>query len=87
MGLGYLGDGVNEDIISMLSRFPDLSVVTRNSFFVYKGKPVDMRQIGRDLDVGCAQEGSVRGSAHGLDFEPDASRFFASRGRLRKALS
>jgi adenylate cyclase len=80
LGLGYLGNGVNEDIISMLSRFPDLSVVTRNSSFVYNGKPVDMRQIGRDLDVGCAREGSVRGSAHGLDFEPDATRFFASRG-------
>jgi adenylate cyclase len=61
--LGYLGDGVSEDIISMLSRFPDLSVVARNSFFVYKGKPVDVRQIGRDLDVGYALEGSVRKEA------------------------
>lgn len=64
LGLFYLGDGVSEDIISMLSRFPDLSVVTRNSSFVYKGKPVDVRQIGRDLDVGYALKGSVRGSAH-----------------------
>ena len=61
--LGYLGDGVSEDIISMLSRFPDLSVVARNSSFVYKGKPVDMRQIGRDLNVGYALEGSVRKDA------------------------
>jgi adenylate cyclase len=61
--LGYLGDGVSEDIISMLSRFPDLSVVARNSSFVYKGKPVDMRQIGRDLNVGYALEGSVRKEA------------------------
>ena len=61
--LGYLGDGVSEDIISMLSRFPDLSVVARNSSFVYKGKPVDVRQIGRDLNVGYALEGSVRKEA------------------------
>ena len=47
--LGYLGDGVSEDIITMLSRFPDLSVIARNSSFVYKGKPTDVRQIGRDL--------------------------------------
>ena len=61
--LSYLGDGVSEDIITMLSRFPELSVVARNSSFVYKGKPVDVRQIGRDLDVGYALEGSVRKEA------------------------
>ena len=61
--LGYLGDGVSEDIITMLSRFPELSVVARNSSFVYKGKPVDVRQIGRDLNVGYALEGSVRKEA------------------------
>jgi adenylate cyclase len=61
--LGYLGDGVSEDIITMLSRFPDLSVIARNSSFVYKGKPVDVRQIGRDLNVGYTLEGSVRKEA------------------------
>jgi adenylate cyclase len=61
--LGYLGDGVSEDIITMLSRFPDLSVIARNSSFVYKGKPVDIRQIGRDLNVDYALEGSVRQDA------------------------
>jgi adenylate cyclase len=61
--LGYLGDGVSEDIITMLSRFPDLSVIARNSSFVYKGKPVDIRQVGRDLNVGYALEGSVRKEA------------------------
>lgn len=61
--LSYLGDGVSEDIITMLSRFPDLSVVARNSSFVYKGKPVDIRQVGRDLNVGYALEGSVRKDA------------------------
>ena len=47
----------------MLSRFPDLSVVARNSSFVYKGKPVDIRQVGRDLNVDYALEGSVRKDA------------------------
>ena len=41
--LGYFGDGMSEDIITMLSRFPDLAVVARNSSFVYKGKLVDSR--------------------------------------------
>ena len=58
--IGYLGDGVSEDIITMLSRFPDLSVIARNSSFVYKGKPIDIRQMGRDLNVDYALEGSVR---------------------------
>ena len=61
--LGYLADGVSEDIITMLSRFPDVLVIARNSSFVYKGKPVDVRQIGRDLNVGYALEGSVRKEA------------------------
>jgi adenylate cyclase len=61
--LGYLGDGVSEDIITMLSRFPDLSVIARNSSFTYKGKPVDIRQVGRDLNVDYALEGSVRKEA------------------------
>jgi adenylate cyclase len=61
--LGYLGDGVSEDIITMLSRFPDLSVIARNSSFIYKGKPVDIRQVGRDLNVDYALEGSVRKDA------------------------
>ena len=47
----------------MLSRFPDLSVIARNSSFTYKGKPVDIRQVGRDLNVDYALEGSVRKDA------------------------
>jgi TolB-like protein/class 3 adenylate cyclase len=62
--LGYLGDGVSDDIITMLSRFPDLSVIARNSSFAYKGRPVDIRQIGRDLNVDYALEGSVRKDAN-----------------------
>jgi adenylate cyclase len=58
--LGYLGDGVSEDIITALSRFPDLVVVARGSSFAYKSKAVDMRQVGKDLGVGYVVEGSVR---------------------------
>jgi hypothetical protein len=47
--LGYLGDGVAEDIITALSRFPDLVVVARGSSFAYKGKAIDRRQIGREF--------------------------------------
>jgi adenylate cyclase len=58
--LGYLGDGVAEDIITALSRFPDLVVVARGSSFAYKGKAVDIRQVGKELGVGYVVEGSVR---------------------------
>ena len=58
--LGYLGDGVAEDIITALSRFPDLVVVARSSSFAYKGKAVDIRQVGKELGVGYVVEGSVR---------------------------
>ena len=58
--LAYLGDGVAEDIITALSRFPDLRVVARGSSFAYKGKAVDLRQVGEELGVGYVLEGSVR---------------------------
>ena len=58
--LGYLGDGIADDIITALSRFPDLSVIARNSSFAYKGTPTDVRKIGKELGVGYVLEGSVR---------------------------
>ena len=61
--LTYFGDGVAEDIISMLARAPDLSVIARNSSFVYKGKATDVRAIGRELGAGYVLEGSVRKDA------------------------
>ncbi len=57
---GYLGDGVAEDIITALSRFPDLVIVARSSSFAYKGKAVDVRQVGKELGVDYVVEGSVR---------------------------
>ena len=56
----YFADGVSEDIITELSRFSDLFVIARNSSFKYKGKAVDVRQVGRDLGVRYALEGSIR---------------------------
>ena len=47
-----------EDIITALSRFPDMVVVARGSSFAYKGKAVDMRQVGKELGVGYVVEGS-----------------------------
>ena len=56
----YLSDGMTEDIITELTRFRDLFVIARNSSFQYKGKAVDIRQIGRELGVRYVLEGSIR---------------------------
>src|SRR5262245_55225645 len=53
-------DGITEDIITDLSHSKDLIVIARNSTEVYKGKPVDIRQIGRDLGVKYVLEGSIQ---------------------------
>jgi adenylate cyclase len=58
----YFSDGISGDIITELSRFPELMVIARNSTFQYKGKAVDARQIGRDLGVRYILEGSIRRS-------------------------
>jgi TolB-like protein/DNA-binding SARP family transcriptional activator len=58
--LDYFADGLSEDIITTLSRFPDLAVISRNSSFVYKGKATDIRQIGKELGATYVLEGSVR---------------------------
>jgi TolB-like protein len=56
----YFSDGVVEDIITELSRFSELFVIARNSSFIYKDRPVDVRDVGRDLGVRYVLEGSVR---------------------------
>jgi adenylate cyclase len=56
----YFADGVVEDIITGLSRIKWLFVIARNSSFSYKGKSVDLRQVGRELGVRYVLEGSVR---------------------------
>ena len=56
----YFADGMVEDIITGLSRIKWLFVIARNSSFVYKGKAVDVRQVGRELGVRSVLEGGVR---------------------------
>lgn len=56
----YFADGIVEDIITGLSRIKWFFVVARNSSFIYKGRPVDVKQVGRELGVRYVLEGSVR---------------------------
>jgi TolB-like protein/DNA-binding response OmpR family regulator len=58
----YFADGVVEDIITALSRMRWLFVIARNSSFTYKGRAVDVKQVGRELGVRYVLEGSVRKS-------------------------
>jgi TolB-like protein/DNA-binding winged helix-turn-helix (wHTH) protein/Tfp pilus assembly protein PilF len=60
----YFADGMVEDIITGLSRFRSLFVIARNSSFTYKGRSVDVKQVGRELGVRYLLEGSVRKSAN-----------------------
>ncbi|MFO1061568.1 MAG: molybdopterin-dependent oxidoreductase, partial [Dongiaceae bacterium] len=59
-GQDYFADGIVEDIITALSRMRWLFVIARNSSFAYKGRSVDVRQVGRELGVRYILEGSVR---------------------------
>jgi len=58
----FFADGIAEDITTALSRYPSLLVIARNSCFTYKGRAVDVKQVGRELRVRYVLEGSVRKS-------------------------
>jgi len=60
----YFADGVVDEITTALSRLRWLFVIARNSSFTYKGKPVNVKQVGRDLGVRYVLEGSVRKAAN-----------------------
>jgi len=60
----YFADGMVEDVITALSRFKALFVIARNSSFTYKGRAVDVKQVGRELGVRYVLEGSVRKAAN-----------------------
>jgi TolB-like protein len=64
----YFADGMAEEIITALSRCAGLFVIARNSSFTYKGKTVDIRQVGRELGVRYVLEGSVRRAGSRLRF-------------------
>ena len=56
----YFSDGITEDIITELARFRSLSVVARNSSFVFKGKAIKVQDVAKELGAGYVIEGSVR---------------------------
>ncbi len=58
----YFSDGITEDVITELSRFSELMVIARNSSFAFRGRSMDLREIGRLLGAGYIVEGSVRRS-------------------------
>jgi TolB-like protein/class 3 adenylate cyclase len=60
----YFADGMVDEIITALSRFKALFVIARNSSFTYKGRAVDVKQVGRQLGVRYVLEGSVRKAAN-----------------------
>ena len=65
-GQDFMADGMSEEIITALSRVPDLIVISRTSTFVYKQRTVDVQQIGRELAVKHVLEGSIRKSGERL---------------------
>ncbi|MBK5101818.1 MAG: adenylate/guanylate cyclase domain-containing protein, partial [Desulfobacteraceae bacterium] len=58
----YLADGITENVITALSKVPEIFVIARNSVFTYKGKPVKIRQVSEELGVQYVLEGSVQQS-------------------------
>jgi len=75
----YFADGVTEDLTTDLSRIAHSFVISRNTAFTYRNKPIDTKQIGRELGVRYVLEGSVRRSgnqvrvnAQLIDAETDA---------------
>jgi adenylate cyclase len=67
-GQDYFADGMAEDIITALSRCAWLFVIARNSSFTYKGRAVDIREVGRELGVRYVLEGSVRRAGNRIRF-------------------
>ena len=64
----FFADGLAEDIITALTRFPDLLVTARNSSFIYKGKLVDVRKVANELGARYILEGSVRRAGQNIRF-------------------
>ena len=60
----FFADGIAEDVITALSRYPSLFVIARYSCFTYKGRTVDVKKIGRELGVRYVLEGSLRKSGN-----------------------
>ena len=89
----YFADGVTDDLTTDLSHLPDSFVIARNTAFTYKGKPVDAKEIGKELGVRYLLEGSVRRLAEKVEINAQlistetgahvwADRFEGERGKL-----
>ena len=89
----YFADGITGDLTTDLSRIPDMLVISRNTAFTYRDKPIDIKQIGRELGVRYVLEGEVQRSgdrvrvtAQLIDAETDthlwAERFDGDAGDL-----
>jgi TolB-like protein/Flp pilus assembly protein TadD len=59
-GKDYFSDGMSEELLNLLARVPGLQVAARTSAFAYKGRNVDIREVGKELGVETVLEGSVR---------------------------
>src|SRR6476620_4181863 len=64
----YFADGMADEIITALSRFPSLFVIARHSSFTYKGRAVDVKQVARELGVRYVLQGSVRKAGNRVRF-------------------
>ena len=60
----YFSDGISEEILNLLAKIPDLKVISRTSSFSFKGKGLDIKEIGDKLQVGNVLEGSIRKSGN-----------------------
>ena len=60
----FFADGIAENVITALSRYPSLFIIARNSCFTYKGRAVDVKTVGRELGVRYVLEGSLRKSGN-----------------------
>jgi TolB-like protein len=92
-GKQYFADGITEDLTTDLSRIENMFVISRSTAFSYRNKPIDLKQVGRELGVGYVLEGSVRRSGDKvrvnvqlIDAETDAhvwaERFDSNSGDL-----
>jgi len=66
----FFSDGMSEELLNLLARVPGLQVASRTSSFAYKGRNVDIREVGRELGVETVLEGSVRQSGDRVRIRP-----------------
>jgi adenylate cyclase len=70
----FFADGIAEDVITALSRYSSLFVIARYSCFTYKGRAVDVKEVGRELGVRYVLEGSLRKAGNGSALPRSSSR-------------